>query len=104
MDSAVRITIRVRKYFWKEFVYDVCSALYGAYLTADKVSKRIFNVSIVTLCRRTYATLVKFPITMSVVYKNSILVILLVMFGIGGLVYTMSIPIVLFLAATGRIQ
>ncbi len=104
MDGTIHISIRVRKYFWKEFVYDACSVLYVAYLNADKVSKRIFNVSIFNICRRTYTTLVKFFESMNVVYKNSILVILLVMFGIGGLVYTISIPIVLFLAATGRIQ
>lgn len=88
MDSAVRITIRVRKYFWKEVVYDVCSVLYAAYLNGDKVSKRIFNASL----------------SMSVVYKNSVLVFLLIMFGIVGLVYTAGVPIILLLAATGRIH
>lgn len=88
MDGTVRITIRVRKYLWKEFVYDVCSALYAAYLNADKLSKRIFNASL----------------SMDVVYKNSVLAILLIMFGIGGLLYTVSIPIILFLAATEKIH
>jgi len=104
MDGTVHITIRVRNYRWKDFVYDVGYALYAAYLIADKVSKRILHISAFGLFRRTYAALVKLPALMDVVYKNSILVLLLIMVGIGGLVYTAGIPIVLFLAATGRIH
>lgn len=104
MDGTVHITIRVRKYLWKEFAYDVCYALYAIYMIANALFKRYLKHSIPELYMRMHAILVKFPVLMDDVYKNSILVILLVMFGIGGLVYTASIPIILFLVAIGRIR
>lgn len=104
MDGTVRITIRVKKYFWKEFVYDVCYALYAIYMISNALSKRYFKSPISGIYLRMYAAMTRFSVSMNVVYKNSILVFLLIMFGIAGLVYTAGVPIVLFLAATGRIH
>lgn len=104
MDGTIHISIRVRKYSWKEFVYDVCYALYAMYMILDALSKRYLKSPVSGIFFRTHAAVSQLSISMSVVYKNSFLVILLVMFGIGGLLYTISIPVILFFVATGRIQ
>lgn len=104
MDGTVHITVRVRKYLWKDFVYDVCYVLYGMYTIIDMLSRRYFKRPISTIFFRAYTAISRFFVSADVVYKNTILVMLLIMFGIGGLLYTVSIPIILFLAATGRMQ
>lgn len=103
-DGTVRITIRVRKYLWKDLVYDACYVLYGVYTIIDMLSRRYFKRPISTIFFRTHTAVSRFFVSADVVYKNSVLVFLLIMFGIGGLLYTVSIPIILFLAATGRMQ
>lgn len=104
MDGTVRITIRVRKYLWKEFVYDVCYVLYAIYAILNALSKRYFKSPISGIFLRMHAALSRYSVSMNEVYKNSILACLLIMFGIAGLIYTAGIPIILFLAATGRIH
>lgn len=43
MDVSVHITIWVRKYSWKEFVYDVCNVLIGAYAIARTLLRWYYN-------------------------------------------------------------
>lgn len=104
MDGTVRITIRVRKYLWKDFVYDACYVLYAMYTIIDMLSRRYFKRPISTIFFRAYTAVSRFFMTANVVYKNTVLVCLLMMVGVAGLVYTAGIPILLFLVAAGRIQ
>ncbi|MBI3956119.1 hypothetical protein HY339_02590 [Candidatus Gottesmanbacteria bacterium] len=104
MDRTLRITIRVRKYLWKDFVYDVCYVLYATIMIANALSKRYLKCSIPALCLRMRVPVVKLGESMDSILKNSVLFFLLISFGIAGLLYTAGIPIILFLAAMGRIQ
>ena len=51
MDSTVRVTIRVRKYLWSEFVHDVCYVLYAAIMISNALSKRYLKLSLGQLFR-----------------------------------------------------
>ena len=46
MGGTVQLTIRVRKYLWKEFVHDISFAAYVTLKIANELSKRFFNRSI----------------------------------------------------------
>ncbi len=104
MDGTLRVTIRVKKYTWKEFVYDVCFSLYAGYMISDALSKRYLKLSISVIYHRIRAAAARFFKSLNYIKKYVVLLSLLFFFGIAGLVYTVSIPIFLFLAATGRIH
>ena len=105
MDDTVRITIRVRKYLWKDFVYDVCYVLYAAIMIANALSKRYLKLSLPGLHGRIQATVVwLFSESTNFIQTYVVLIPLLILFGVAGLAYTFGIPIILILAATGRIQ
>ncbi len=104
MDGAVRITIRVRKYLWKVFVYDVCYVLYAAYMISNALSKRYVKLPITGLFLRMHRSVTRISETMNFVLTHAILIPLFILVGIAGMVYTVGVPIVLILAATGRIH
>lgn len=104
MDASAHITIWVRKYSWKEFVYDVYYVLFAACMITNALSKRYLKHSIPELYIRIHDAMAWFFVSMNFVLKNSIMVFLLIMFGVFGMVYTAGIPIILFFMAIGRIQ
>jgi len=46
MDPTIRVTIRVRKYLWSEFVHDVCFILYATIMISNALSKRYLKLSL----------------------------------------------------------
>ncbi len=57
MDGTARITIRVRKYTWGEFVHDVCFVLYATIMISNALSKRYLKLSLRELLRVTLRTI-----------------------------------------------
>lgn len=102
--TTVRVSVKIRKYLWKEFVYDVCYGLYVTYMIANALSKRYLKHSISELYMRMHRFVVWASESIHYFLKISILIPFLILFALIGMVYTISVPIVLFLAATGRIQ
>jgi hypothetical protein len=104
MDGTVQINIRVRKYLWGEFVHDVCYVLYASIMISNALCKRFFKLSIPQLYHRVVDPVAWVFGSAGSILKSSILILALILFGIIALMFTMGVPIVLFLAATGRIQ
>lgn len=102
--TSVRVSIKVRKYLWKEFVYDVCYFLYASYMISNALSKRFFKRQI-----EETLSIVFFPVIWLYNYsesvlKYSILAVVLLLAGGLALFFTFGIPIVLLLAALGKIS
>ena len=51
MDGTVRLTFRVRKYMWSEFVHDVCYVLYATIMISNALSKRFLHLTLGQLAR-----------------------------------------------------
>jgi len=104
MDTTVRVTIRVRKYLWSEFVHDVCFVLYGAIVISNALCKRWFRLSIPQLYHRIRDPIVRAGQKVDEVGKKIVLIILVVFIGIFALAYTIMVPTVFILGSMGKIQ
>lgn len=69
--TAVRVRIRIRKYVWHDFVHDMYFVLYGSIILSDALFRRYLKRSL--------------PDFLDTVYKNTIVAVLLIGFGIGGI-------------------
>lgn len=103
MDGTVQIRITMRKYLWSEFVHDVCYVLYAAIMISNALSKRFFKLSIPQVYHRVVDPIAWLVGNVADILKSSILILAFILFGIFGLIYTVGIPIVLFLAALGKV-
>ncbi len=96
MDGTLRVSIRVRKYLWDEFVHDVAYFLYATIIISNALSKRYLHRSLQQLIDGIWAI------------PNFLAgVILLILAGAAGMVVMASmfaIPVILYLASTGRLQ
>jgi len=96
MDGTVRVTIRVQKYTWHEFVHDVCFVLYATIMISNTLLKRYVHISL----RQLVGYILALPrfIAHIMVYIG--------LAGIGILVMAsmFAVPVILFLAAIGRIH
>jgi hypothetical protein len=53
MNRTVRVTIRVRKYLWSEFVHDACYVLYATIIISNALCKRYLKRSLRQLLQLT---------------------------------------------------
>ena len=64
--TTVRVSVRVRKYLWSEFVHDVCFVLYATLVISNALSKRYFKPSLTQLVRG-FITSIKWGFWISVI-------------------------------------
>ena len=96
MGGSVQVTITVRKYTWNEFVHDVCYVLYAAIMISNALSKRYLHLSL----RQLYNKIVFIPslFAKALVYSG------LIGLGLVTMGSLFAVPVILFLAATGKIH
>jgi len=86
---AVRVNIKIRKYLWSEFFHDVATMI----IIANALSKRYLKRSIPDIFQSAEYFL-----------KSAVLFLALFISGVVSLAVTFGIPIVLLLAALGKIS
>ena len=96
MDGTVLVRITVRKYTWHEFVHDVCYVLYATLVISNALSKRFLHVSF----RQILQGIRYVPAQISKVGLYGLVGVV----GVAVMASMFWIPVVLFLAAIGKIQ
>lgn len=104
MDAGVRITVRVRKYLWSEFVHDVCYVLYATIMISNALCKRYLKRSIPQVYHLLVDPVARFFGKLESYLKTMLLIIIVIFIGIFALIYTVGVPIVFILGAMGKIN
>lgn len=96
MENVLRIRVTVRKYLWKEFVYDVVYVTYATLMISNVLAKRYLKLTL----RQLYGKFTSIPEFI----VRSILYITLAAAGVAVMATMFAVPVILFLAAIGRIH
>jgi len=102
--STLRVNVKVRKYLWNEIVHDVAFVLYATIMISDALSKRFFNRPIGQTLSIVFFPVIWLYNFAEKILKYSLLAVVLLLAGGLALFFTVGIPIVLILAALGKIN